>query len=45
MGAHAFQQEITSERELREILGTPSQRAADKVIDHIDKHCAALIGQ
>ena len=43
MSVHNFEQVITSEDEIREILGHPSQRAADKVIDHIDEHCAALI--
>jgi PPOX class probable FMN-dependent enzyme len=43
MPAHNFEQVITTEDELREILGHPSQRAAEKVIDHIDEHCAALI--
>jgi uncharacterized protein len=40
---HQFEQVIKSEEELREILGSPSQRAAEKDIDHIDDHCAALI--
>jgi PPOX class probable FMN-dependent enzyme len=43
LSTREFEQTITSETELREILGTPTQRAADKVIDHIDEHCAALI--
>jgi len=43
MPAHSFEQVITSEDEIRAILGHPGQRAADKVIDHIDEHCAALI--
>ncbi|MDE0592018.1 MAG: pyridoxamine 5'-phosphate oxidase family protein [Dehalococcoidia bacterium] len=43
MSAHSFEQVITSEDEIRAILGYPGQRAADKVIDHIDEHCAALI--
>lgn len=43
MSEHTFEQVISSEEELREILGHPSQRAAEKVIDHIDDHCAALI--
>ena len=38
-----FENTITTESELREILGTPTQRAAEKVIDCIDEHCAALI--
>jgi hypothetical protein len=40
---HTFEQTIGSEEELRAILGHPSQRAAEKVIDHIDEHCASLI--
>ena len=43
MAIHEFENTITSEFELREILGTPTQRAVEKVIDHIDEHCAALI--
>ena len=44
MSDHKFEQVIATEDDLREILGTPSKRAADKGIDHIDEHCAALIG-
>lgn len=43
MAEHRFEKTIASEDELREILGHPSERAAEKAIDHIDKHCAALI--
>jgi PPOX class probable FMN-dependent enzyme len=43
MPGHQFEQVISSEEELRAILGHPSQRAAEKSIDHIDAHCAALI--
>jgi len=43
MSKNTFHEVITTEESLREILGTPSKRAADKVIDHIDEHCAALI--
>lgn len=43
MPNHTFDETITSEAELRDVLGTPSARARDKVIDHIDEHCAALI--
>ena len=43
MSAHSFEQVITFEDEIRAILGHPDQRAADKVIDHIDQYCAALI--
>jgi uncharacterized protein len=43
MTDHKFEQVISTEEELRAVLGNPSQRAADKAIDHIDEHCAALI--
>ena len=43
MTDHKFEQVIATEEDLRAILGNPSQRAAEKVIDHIDDHCAALI--
>jgi len=43
MTVSKFENTITTESELREILGTPTQLAADKVIDRIDEHCAALI--
>jgi PPOX class probable FMN-dependent enzyme len=40
---HTFEQTIKSEEELRSILGHPGRRAVEKVIDHIDEHCASLI--
>ncbi len=43
MAEHIFEQTITSEDELRSVLGRPGQRSAEKVIDHIDEHCASLI--
>ena len=43
MAITEFGNTIATESELRDILGTPTQRAAEKVIDHIDEHCAALI--
>ena len=39
----AFRDVITTEDQLRELMGYPSERARDKVIDHIDKHCRALV--
>tara|TARA_B100000700_G_scaffold330785_1_gene459003 strand:- start:4509 stop:5168 length:660 start_codon:yes stop_codon:yes gene_type:complete len=45
MGSHNFKHVITDEADLRTVLGIPSQMAADKVIDHIDQHCAALIAK
>ena len=34
---------ITEEAELREIFGWPSERALNKQIDRLDKHCRAII--
>ncbi len=38
-----FSAPVTSEAELRDILGHPSAIARDKVIDHIDEYCAEFI--
>lgn len=38
-----FKEIITTEEQLREIIGTPSGRAVDKVQDRLDPHCQALI--
>ncbi len=40
-----FKHEITSEEELREIIGTPSERARKKVISHIDEHVRTFISK
>ena len=45
MNTTAFADVISSEEELRAILGHPSAGAAGKAIDHIDVHFAAFIGQ
>ena len=40
-----FRKVITSESELREVIGHPNQRVLDKVIDHLDAHCRAFISR
>ena len=39
----SFGDVITEEAELREVFGWPSQRALNKQIDRLDKHCRAII--
>ena len=39
----SFADVITEEAELREIFGWPSERALNKQIDRLDKHCRAII--
>lgn len=41
--AQRFSDPITTEAELRDVLGHPSPIARDKVIDHIDSFCAEFI--
>ena len=43
MTAVKFADVITDEAELREIFGWPSERAVNKQIDRLDKHCRAII--
>lgn len=38
-----FSDPVTTEAQLRDILGTPSPIARDKVINHIDPYCAEFI--
>ncbi|MEM8687677.1 MAG: MSMEG_1061 family FMN-dependent PPOX-type flavoprotein [Pseudomonadota bacterium] len=38
-----FSEPVTTEAELRAIMGTPGPIARDKVIDHIDTYCAEFI--
>ncbi|HOY19423.1 MAG TPA: pyridoxamine 5'-phosphate oxidase family protein [Haliscomenobacter sp.] len=38
-----FEQVITTEKELREIMGYPSEIVTRKTIDHIDEHCKSFI--
>jgi hypothetical protein len=38
-----FADEITTEDQLREILGHPAERAANKAVTTIDEHCRAVI--
>ena len=41
----SFTDVLTRESELREIFGWPTQRAAGKQIDRLDRHCRAIIGK
>lgn len=36
---------VDSEEEMRRILGHPSYRVVDKVIDHVDQHCRAFLAR
>ena len=38
-----FKSVITSEAQLREIFGWPGERAVNKQLDHLDKHCRTII--
>lgn len=40
---HVFKNILSSEEELRSLLGEPSKRAEDKVISKIDTHCKTMI--
>lgn len=40
-----FQDVITSEEQLREVLGYPAERVQRKVITALDKHCSAFISR
>jgi uncharacterized protein len=42
-GQSRFQEEVTSEAQLRQIVGAPARRAVDKVIDRIDRHAREFI--
>lgn len=35
----SFEQRISTEEELRELLGYPSELVRQKVINHLDRHC------
>lgn len=41
--SNTFKNVITTEEELREVIGHPSSRVTDKVIDYIDDVCASFI--
>jgi len=41
--ANQFEETVTTRERLREIMGEPSHRVADKVIDHIDPICRRFI--
>jgi PPOX class probable FMN-dependent enzyme len=40
-----WQKTITSKEALRALVGEPSERAANKVMDRLDGHCRAIIGR
>lgn len=40
-----FKHIIRTEEELRELIGTPSKLVRQKVVDHIDSHCADFIAE
>ncbi|HXF61549.1 MAG TPA: MSMEG_1061 family FMN-dependent PPOX-type flavoprotein, partial [Caldilineaceae bacterium] len=41
----AFSEVVTSEEQLREIMGYPAQRVIDKVVSSLDEHCRAFIAK
>ncbi|MDA0769056.1 MAG: pyridoxamine 5'-phosphate oxidase family protein [Chloroflexi bacterium] len=43
MVATRFNEVITSEEQLRDIFGWPADRAVNKQLDHLDKHCRTII--
>ena len=45
MTTTAFTDVITTESDLREIFGWPTERAANKQIDRLDQHCRAIIAK
>lgn len=45
MTTTSFTDVISSESELREIFGWPSERAANKQLDRLDGHCRAIIAK
>ena len=40
----SFKQQITTEDELRQLMGYPGELVRHKVIDHLDEHCRHFIG-
>lgn len=45
MTTASFTDVITTESELREVFGWPSERAVNKQIDRLDEHCRAIINK
>jgi PPOX class probable FMN-dependent enzyme len=45
MAEARFRQVMTSEADLRAVLGEPNQRALDKVVTRLDQHCRAFIAK
>lgn len=42
---HEFQDIVTTEAQMRAVMGEPGPRLVAKVIDHLDRHCLAFIGR
>lgn len=40
----SFQQQVSTEDELQQLVGYPSELVRHKVIDHLDDHCQHFIG-
>lgn len=40
-----FKETVTSDEELRLLMGTPSRTVANKTINHVDKHCIDFISK
>lgn len=45
MSDSPFREQITTEQELRDLMGVPSEMVAKKAIDHLDPHCREFIGR
>ena len=45
MTTTTFTDLITDESQLRDVFGWPSARAVNKQIDHLDRHCRAIIAK
>lgn len=42
---YEFQNIVTSEAEMRMVMGEPGPRVVAKVLDHLDRHCLAFIAR
>ncbi|MFD1428368.1 pyridoxamine 5'-phosphate oxidase family protein [Kroppenstedtia sanguinis] len=45
MSVSPFRERITTEQELRDLMGFPGEPVVKKVIDHLDPHCREFIGR
>lgn len=45
MSVSPFRERITTEQELRDLMGVPGELVAKKAIDHLDSHCREFIGR